>query len=77
MLSLKPFFYLALATGGVESGVEVTFEPSKLGDSRALLTLTSSQGGEYVFPLYGHCALPRPQGPLLIRSGACVVVSGC
>jgi hydrocephalus-inducing protein len=55
--------------GGTEVGVEVTFEPTRLGDTQAMLVISSSSGGEYVFPLYGHCLPPKPQGPFVIKPG--------
>ncbi|KAJ3364976.1 hypothetical protein GGF32_000634 [Allomyces javanicus] len=57
-------------TAGAELSLDVVFEPSKLGDAQALLTLTSATGGDYVFPLHGLCSAPRPQGPITIRNGA-------
>ena len=39
------------SSGGTEVGVEVTYEPSRLGDTRGTLTVFSAVGGEYVFPL--------------------------
>lgn len=50
--------------------VEVTYEPSCLGNSRATLLLSSPMGGEYTFPLYGYAAPPKPQGPYTIKAGA-------
>ena len=32
---------------GVEVGINIKFEPSSLSDSRALLTVSSPEGGEY------------------------------
>lgn len=55
--------------GGTEVGVEVTFEPSHLGDTHAMLVISSNSGGEYSFPLYGHCLPPKPQGPYVIKPG--------
>ena len=52
------------ASGGSEVSVEVTFEPSRLGDCHAVLTVTSAIGGEYTFPLFGHCLPPKPQGTI-------------
>lgn len=54
---------------GTEANVEVTFEPSHLGDSQAILVISSNTGGEYSFPLYGHCLPPKPQGPFVIKPG--------
>lgn len=58
------------SSGGTEVGVDVTYEPSRLGDTRATLTIFSAVGGEYVFPLFGHCSPPKPQGPYSIKAGA-------
>lgn len=66
----------ATSTAGVEVSLEVTYEPSKLGDLRTALFLTSSAGGDFVCPLFGHCSLPRPQGPVTIKAstgGASIV----
>ncbi|KAJ8406633.1 hypothetical protein AAFF_G00302070 [Aldrovandia affinis] len=60
--------------GGTQVCVEVYFEPCQLGESRALLTLSSSSGGEYLFPLCGSCTLPKPQGPFSIRAGSSVSI---
>lgn len=54
---------------GTEASVEVTFEPSHLGDTQAILTISSNAGGEYSIPLCGHCLPPRPQGPFVIKPG--------
>jgi len=63
------------STGGTEVALEVTFEPSRLGEQRATLTVSSQQGGEYVFPLFGTCIPPKPQGPYIIRSGGTTHIS--
>lgn len=55
---------------GTEASTDVTFEPSHLGDTQALLTISSLTGGDYVVPLFGHCLPPKPQGPYTIRSGS-------
>ncbi|KAI9356512.1 hypothetical protein DFJ73DRAFT_958267 [Zopfochytrium polystomum] len=57
-------------TGGVEVCIDVTYEPSKLGDVRTQLLVSSSVGGDYLCPLYGHCIAPRPQGPITIKAGS-------
>ncbi|XP_078720178.1 hydrocephalus-inducing protein homolog isoform X2 [Lampetra fluviatilis] len=62
------------AAGGTEVSVDVLYEPSHLGDTRALLTLSSPQGGEYTIPLVGVCSAPRPQGPFTVRAGFTVSV---
>lgn len=58
------------STGGTEVAVDVTFEPSHIGEQRALLTIASPVGGEYTFPLFGTCIPPKPQGPYLVKAGA-------
>ena len=51
----------AAAGCGSDVGVDVTFEPSSVGDTRATLTVSSSLGGDYTFPLTGLCLPPKPQ----------------
>lgn len=51
-------------------GVEVTYEPGRLGDSKASLTVSSPSAGDYIIPLFGHCVVPKPQGPFSIKSGS-------
>ncbi|KAL5255873.1 hypothetical protein ACHWQZ_G011188 [Mnemiopsis leidyi] len=60
--------------GGTEVTIEVTFEPSQLGDSKGTLIVSSGGGGEYIFPLIGHCHQPKPQGPFTIRAGQSIPV---
>ena len=55
---------------GIEVEVTVRYEPSAIGDVRDTLTVSSPTGGEYKCILRGHCEPPKPQGPLLISSGA-------
>ncbi|XP_069113582.1 hydrocephalus-inducing protein homolog isoform X2 [Argopecten irradians] len=63
------------STGGTEVNLEVTFEPSRLGEQRAMLTVSSLQGGEYIFPLFGTCIVPKPQGPYIIKAGGTTHIS--
>ncbi|XP_035827636.1 hydrocephalus-inducing protein [Aplysia californica] len=58
------------STGGTEVALEVVFEPSKLGEQRAMLSVTSQLGGEYVFPLFGTSTAPKPQGPFIVKAGS-------
>lgn len=58
------------AAGGTEVSVDISYEPSHLGDSRTVLTLASPSGGEYSCPLFGHCVGPKPQGPFTVKSGS-------
>ena len=66
--------YKLAGTGGIEASLDITYEPSKLGDIRTQLLVTSSTGGDYVCPLYGHCIAPRPQGPIIIKPGSATSV---
>jgi hydrocephalus-inducing protein len=54
---------------GSELFFDVTFEPSKLGEVHATLTVTSANGGEYVCPLVGRGLPPSPAGPFTVRAG--------
>jgi len=55
--------------------VDVTFEPSRMGDSSDTLTITSAEGGEYTCQLKGTALPPRPQGPIVIKGGAAAQVN--
>ncbi|XP_014668502.1 PREDICTED: LOW QUALITY PROTEIN: hydrocephalus-inducing protein homolog [Priapulus caudatus] len=62
-----------MAAPGSAVGTEVTldalYEPSQIGETHALLTISSPVGGEYTFPLVGTCLPPRPQGPITVKAG--------
>ncbi|XP_066439738.1 hydrocephalus-inducing protein homolog isoform X2 [Eleutherodactylus coqui] len=60
--------------GGSEVSVEVTFEPVQLGESRAVLHISSPLGGEYTVPVFGSAMPPKPQGPLQIRAGSSISI---
>ncbi|XP_037371987.1 hydrocephalus-inducing protein homolog isoform X2 [Talpa occidentalis] len=60
--------------GGTEVSVEVYFEPSRLGETKGLLILSSYIGGEYIIPLFGMALPPKPQGPFLIRAGYSIII---
>ncbi|NXA41620.1 HYDIN protein, partial [Eudromia elegans] len=60
----------AASVGGSEASVEVTFEPSQLGETRATLLLSSPLGADYSVPLVGLAVPPKPQGPFHIRAGS-------
>ena len=51
----------AAAGSATDVTVDVTFEPSSVGDSRTVLCVSSSVGADYVFPLCGVCLPPKPQ----------------
>jgi hydrocephalus-inducing protein len=54
---------------GSEAAVEVTFEPSRAGQSNAVLTLSSPVAGEYSWSLVGMGTMPKPQGPIVLKTG--------
>jgi hydrocephalus-inducing protein len=54
---------------GTEASFDLTYEPTRLGDCRATMTISSALGGEYVCPLFGQCAAPKPSGPHTVRTG--------
>lgn len=54
---------------GQEVTVSITYEPSALGAATNTLLLTSDKGGEYAVVLKGQCDPPKPQGPILVKSG--------
>eukprot|EP00439_Symbiodinium_sp_Y106_P048024 s951_g6.t1 len=51
----------------VELGVR--FQPSMLGECRAMLVITGAGGGEYKALLTGFAQPPQPQGPITIMNG--------
>ena len=55
------------AKHGAEVTVDVTFEPTRIGDFRETVELVSSLGGTYIFPLLGTCLPPQRQGPIDIK----------
>ena len=48
---------------GIEQSLNILFEPSNLGESRALLTMISPDAGEYQCMLVGQSSSPIPKGP--------------
>ena len=48
---------------GVDIIMNIRFEPSTLMESRAVLTVTSNDGGEYSSILIGQSSAPQPKGP--------------
>lgn len=54
---------------GVEVNVTVQFQPSALQEIRALLVLSSPEGGEYKVLLVGYTQPPQPQGPVVVQQG--------
>ncbi|TPX54724.1 hypothetical protein PhCBS80983_g05802 [Powellomyces hirtus] len=64
----------AATNSGIEVAVDVTYEPSRLGDTRTQLIVSSATGGDYVCPLSGHCTMPKPQGPISVKAGTPSIV---
>ena len=60
----------AEGSNGIEVAVDLTFEPSSMKGSDALLTISSAEGGEYTCEVRGEALPPRPQGPIAIKAGA-------
>ena len=53
--------------GGLDLEVEVTFEPTRVGDDfRASLVVESPVGGKYLVPVSGRATPPKPAGPVAI-----------
>lgn len=61
--------------GGIEVGIEIVYEPSNLGESKANLILSSPIGGDYLFPLFGTCLAPKPQGPFVVKANSNLNIS--
>ena len=70
----KTITVASAGSSGTEASVEVAFEPSHLGDTPSTLTISSPSGGEYTIPLYGHCLIPKPQGPFTIKAGSSISI---
>ncbi|XP_064419099.1 hydrocephalus-inducing protein-like [Latimeria chalumnae] len=60
---------------GTKISIEVTYEPSQIGESRGVLNISSPVAGEYVIPLFGTCSTPKPQGPFVVVTGANTSIS--
>lgn len=54
---------------GVEVSCGVRYEPFTIGESRAILKLSSPEGIEYTCLLYGKSTAPQPQGPIKCPPG--------
>lgn len=51
---------------GVEVTINVRFEPSTIEESRALLKVSSPEGGIYQCYLIGSTLSPQPKGPFVV-----------
>lgn len=60
---------IVASNGGVEVSIDIFYEPSRLGDTRTQLIVSSPVGGDYTCPLFGHCISPKPQGPIIVKAG--------
>jgi len=58
------------SNAGVPLAVNVRYEPFTIGDSRAVIKLTSAEGMEYSCLLFGKSSAPQPQGPIKCSVGA-------
>lgn len=59
---------------GVNLSANIRFEPNIIGESRAVLKLTSPENIEYTCLLYGNSTAPQPQGPFKIPAGKPVTI---
>lgn len=56
---------------GTELGVDVTFEPTAIGEQfKDVLMVASTEGGVFEFPVVGRCLPPKPKGPIDLRNGS-------
>lgn len=58
---------------GIEQEISIRYEPSKLGESRAILTISSPEGGEHQCMLMGQASPPISKGPIKVGSKGQVV----
>ncbi|CAK0825376.1 unnamed protein product [Prorocentrum cordatum] len=59
----------AASEDGTEASIDVRFQPSSLGEVRALLVVSSAEAGDYKALLVGYTQPPQPQGPVTIVNG--------
>jgi len=65
---------VCLNDDGNEVGVDVRFQPSTFNEIRALLVISSPDGGEYKALLVGYTQPPQPQGPVMVQSGKAAAI---
>lgn len=58
---------------GEDIRVNISFEPTAIGEIRDMLTLSSAEGGEYTCELIGVCVPALPQGPFNLVQGGGVL----
>jgi len=54
---------------GSEVSLDIRYQPSGLGECRALLVVSGPGGGEYKALLTGYAQPPQPQGPIVVQNG--------
>jgi hydrocephalus-inducing protein len=59
----------AAGEDGLEASIDIRFQPSSLGEVRALLVVSSPEAGDYKALLVGYTQPPQPQGPVTIING--------
>jgi hypothetical protein len=59
---------------GILTVAEIIFTPSKLGEVRDTLTLSSPTGGDYTVILAGTGMQPKPRGPLDVKNGGSIPI---
>ena len=53
---------------GIESEVDVAFEPTRIGSNfKDTLLVKSAVAGEFICPVIGRCIAPKPQGPFDVK----------
>lgn len=60
---------------GSETHVGIRFQPSALGECKALLTVSGPGGGEYKALLMGYAQEPNPLGPFIVQNGKSTMVA--
>ena len=58
----------ANSMSGIETNINIKFEPSIIGVSKALLTISNPEGGEFQAYLIGSSSSPLPKGPYKIST---------
>ena len=61
---------VAGGASGSEIPVDVSYEPSAIGDFKALLEISSPNAGDFKIPLFASCGPPKPQGPYVIKANS-------
>lgn len=59
---------------GIEVPVNINFEPASISESRAILKISSPEGGEYSCYLIGQTLTPQPKGPYHTGNKAATIV---